>query len=84
MVGFGRENRSGDVCEDDHTSKHTQIESENSRRRFQFRVRGRGSRTPPTIGEPYVCTRLKKEKKNDARRGAQNRRRRRREQCTRQ
>lgn len=55
MVGFGRENRSGDVCEDDHTSKHTQIESENSRRRFQFRVRGRGSRRPRRSANPMYA-----------------------------
>lgn len=64
-------------CEDDHTSKHTQIESENFRRRFQFRIRGRGSGSRPMIDELYIYiyTRLKKKKKkrNDARRGAQNR-----------
>lgn len=77
-------------CEDDHTSKHTQIESENFRRRFQFRIRGRGSGSRPMIDELYIYiyTRLKKKKKkrNDARRSAQNRGKRcsrRKEQCTR-
>lgn len=56
-------------CEDDHTSKHTQIESENFRRRFQFRIRGRGSGSRPMIDELYIYiytyTRLKKRRKKE-------------------
>lgn len=79
-------------CEDDHTSKHTQIESENFRRRFQFRIRGRGSGSRPMIDELYIYiytyTRLKKRRKKEmtrveVRRIAGRGDSRRKEQCTR-